>query len=227
MSNTAILPQIQPITNKQIRDLTGQRFGRLLVLGFVGSIDVGDRPQRKTQWLCQCACGNHTIVTGGNLTTGTSNSCGCYKNERSSENGKRNKTHGMKGTPEYSAWRSMLDRCYCPKMDSFDRYGGRGIKVCERWHKFENFFADMGYRPTHGHSLDRIDNSGNYELGNCRWATLVEQQNNRDCNRRFTHNGETHTVAEWSRIVNINYYTLYTRLCESGWTVKNALTMQP
>lgn len=218
--NEPILPQIVPITNK-MKDITGHRFERLVAIGYVGR-----NTHDQAMWLCLCDCGNYVTVAGYNLNTGNSNSCGCYKSERVSVSAAiRNKTHGMKGAPEYKVWCSMLNRCNHANDHAFANYGARGVKVCERWRKFENFFADMGHRPTPNHSLDRIDNDGNYELSNCRWATLEQQQNNRRVNRRFTYNGETHTIAEWSRIVDINYYTLWSRLCDRNWTTEDALTL--
>lgn len=117
----------------------------------------------------------------------------------------------------------MNERCHNPKMDKYEYYGGRGIAVCERWASFENFLADMSERPSPQHTLDRINVDGNYEPGNCRWATKLEQMNNRQINHRVTFNGETHTLAEWSRIVGIPKGTLYAR-AEKGWTVEMTLT---
>lgn len=108
-------------------------------------------------------------------------------------------THGMTGTPEFKAWETMRDRCRNPRNKSWRHYGGRGISVCESWQQFENFYADMGPRPTDDHSLDRIDVNGHYEPANCRWALESEQKNNRRDNIFVTNNGRTLTLSQWAR----------------------------
>jgi len=151
-------------------ELIGKKFCRLTVMGF-------DRISKHghTMWRCRCACGKETIVMSGDLTSGKSKSCGCLKKERAHE---INTTHGMCGTPEYTAWQGMLKRCYNPNNTSYKNYGGRGISVHERWLRFENFYDDIGPKPSPDHSLDRIDNDGNYEPSNIRWATRTEQNRN-------------------------------------------------
>lgn len=129
-------------------------------------------------WLCRCACGVERRVRKFNLLAGGSNSCGCLMRERSAEQGRANRKHGHDGTPTYRCWVEMRRRCRKPHPESAKYY--QGVTVCERWQSFANFLADMGERPSPKHSLDRYpNNSGNYEPGNVRWATMKEQANNR------------------------------------------------
>lgn len=166
-----------PVMNK-IRNITGQRFGRLIAL-----YDTGDRLHKSVVWLLKCDCGNTHKASMGNLRQGYVTSCGCLYKEI---NGSWQTTHGMHLSKTYRSWASMIQRCNNKNNSRYHRYGGRGITVCGSWlNSFENFLSDMGERPK-GMTLDRYpNNDGNYESSNCRWATPAQQANNRrkPCNR--------------------------------------------
>jgi hypothetical protein len=157
-------------------DLTGKRFGRWRVIALLPERQRNTRErQRHTCWLCRCDCGGESIVRADKLIKGLSKSCGCISKEMFV---KRNTKHGLSRSRAYYCWKNMRARCFNPRHRQYPSYGGRGISVCERWLIFENFYADMG-EPPPGLSLDRINNDGNYEPGNCRWATVAEQLANR------------------------------------------------
>ena len=137
--------------------------------------------------------------------------------------GKFIKIHGLHNTKVYYAWERILQRCENPKRSGYKNYGGRGISVCEKWHKFENFFSDMGHPPTPTHSIDRINNNGNYEPNNCRWATAKEQNNNSRSNNFVEFNGQRKTLTQWSEIIGISRHTLRQRL--KWWPVEKAFTV--
>jgi hypothetical protein len=200
-------------------DITGQRFGRLVALR-----DAGSRRGSRL-WECRCDCGSLFLATGKAMKSGNTLSCGCLVKDAVVARNKASATHGMTGSPEFITWDSMKQRCLNPKHKSFPEYGGRGISVCPEWlSSFQQFYADMGPRPK-GMTLERNDTNGNYEKGNCRWATPVEQGNNRRTNVSLTFSGKTQTVAEWARELGIGPKTLANRL-KQNWTLEEALTMK-
>lgn len=194
-------------------DLTGQRFGRLTVVSR-GDQDAGGR----ATWNVLCDCGTRRQVAGYSLRAGLSKSCGCLQALLRAEARPLTTEYAA----EYSTWLQMRGRCSNPKATHFARYGGRGIRVCERWAEFEAFLADMGPRPSASHSIDRIDNDGNYEPGNCRWATDCEQANNQSRNVRVTIEGVTKTVAEWAATSPVSAAAIYRRIVV-GWAPERAV----
>lgn len=197
---------------KKAFDLINTRFGNLVVLGRFLKEDIKDR---HTYWLCLCDCGEEVVARGDGLTSGTTVSCGCSLSAV-------RQTHGMTKTPTYSTWHSMKDRCLNPKGKDWKNYGGRGIKVCDRWStSFENFLEDMGEKPK-GMTLDRIDVNGNYEPSNCKWSNLKEQNRNRRSNRIICVNDECLCIQAWEDKLNLPRGTLYNRL-KLGWTEEKAL----
>lgn len=194
-------------------DLTGQKFGRLTVIERAETKTLPSG-QHKTQWLCECDCPEHRhiVVMGTHLKNGHTQSCGCFKQEVSTNN-KTATTHGMAYSRLYYIWNGMKRR----------KYGDRRIPVCDEWQTFEPFCEwslSNGYADNL--TIDRIDGTKGYSPDNCRWATRKIQQNNRRNNHLITYNGETHTTAEWAEIKNINYKTLMTRLWR-GWSNERAL----
>lgn len=195
------------------QDLTGQRFGKWLVLSYVGPSKQG------SLWSCHCDCGTDRTVKSAFLRKGLSKSCGC-----------RVPKHGMSGSPEYYVWNSMHGRCSPTATAQMRRnYFDRGIGVCEEWTGvggFIAFFAHVGKRPTPDHTLDRIDNDGNYRPGNVRWATMKEQALNRGCTYLITADGVTDSITGWAKRLKIPYTTLYQRI-KSGMSFEEARNKAP
>jgi len=185
-------------------NLTGLRFGYLVAVEPSGHDKWG-----VSLWLCQCDCGNKKIVNNRYLRLGQTKSCGCLRKTNSCNNGVK---HGLSGTPEYNIWSQMISRCKNKNSPWFHRYGGRGIEVCDRWLNVENFFSDMGKRPTKNHSIDRIDNEKGYSKENCRWATKEQQANNTSKNKYITYNGETLTVSRMAKKYNLDIQLVFRRI---------------
>ena len=184
----------------------GEKFGKWTLL------TLEPRGHRRF-WSCRCDCGTERDVYESSLTSGRSTGCGCWK-----------RGHMLTETPEYQAWRGAKLRCGNPNTPNYKNYGGRGIKMCERWiGDFLAFLADMGPRPSARHSLDRIDVNGDYEPGNCRWATWSVQSLNKRTNRRLEAFGRTQTITEWARETGLSCDTLRTRVA-AGWSVERAVT---
>lgn len=191
-------------------DIAGQRFGRLVAL------DEAERSGNgKRLWSCKCDCGNTVAVSTESLRSGNTKSCGCIKKELLVARNRAAATHDMTDSPEWNSWCSMKARCLNKNSKSYEDYGGRGIKVCDRWLDFINFYNDMGERPS-GTSLDRIDVNGDYEPSNCRWATPTEQASNMRNNRLIEFDGQARTISGWSRETGIPLSTLRRRLKACG-----------
>lgn len=193
-------------------DIVGRRFGRLVVIR-----KTNIRSQsRHIKWSCICDCGNEISIISSSLKSGNTQSCGCLN----IDNLKQRKTHSRSHIPEYHSWNSMKGRCLNLNNLAYHNYGGRGIKVCDRWlNSFENFYEDMGPKPSPKHSIDRVNNDGHYEPSNCKWATSQEQNNNRRDN--IIINGRT--LQETCRNKNLNYQIVYQRIHRDGWSVEKAL----
>jgi hypothetical protein len=199
----------------RLRLFAGQRFTRWTVLEFSGKANDGTQ-----LWKCRCECGTIKIVRETDLVSEHTRSCGCYRLDYLRE---QKTTHGMSQNREYRIWSGMKTRCLNPRSKGYSYYGGRGITVCARWRdSFEAFYQDLGPRPSPQHSLERVDNDGNYEPGNVRWAQLSEQATNK---RRtpLGYQGQTKNAAEWAREKGLSPELLWWRL-KQGWTIERALT---
>lgn len=200
--------QKQMMRDRFNESLIGMRFGRLCVVDEAGR----DKYGRKL-WSCKCDCGEKTIATGQMLKSGNKKSCGCLSKEvLISRNFKHGLCSGESVHPLFSVWADMQRRCNNPRCAEYKNYGGRGISICSRWKRFDNFVTDMGERPGEDYSIDRIDNNGNYEPENCRWATKVEQCNNTRRNKFYFYKGEMRTIATISRMAGLPYSSVRKKL---------------
>jgi len=203
---------------RQFIDLTEQKFNKLTAIKYIGKDKWGS-----SNWLCRCDCGNEKIVRGSHLIYGHTKSCGCLLKEHKGRplkywHPKINITSNI-----YMIWAGMIQRCTNSNNKAYKNYGGRGIKVCDRWLKFENFYKDVG-DPPEGLTLDRINNNGNYEPNNWRFATRKKQNRNTRKNHLFTYNNEIKCLPELSEKYNINIKTLTSRL-NKDLSIKEALTI--
>jgi len=188
--------------NQKRKVIIGEKYGRLTPI----SVEGKDKYGRAT-YRCVCECGNECVVLGSLLTIGKVKSCGCLKGT------------GASRTLTYASWRSAKDRCYSKNHEHYDRYGGRGITMCDRWrYSFDNFLKDMGERPSKDYTLERIDNNVGYCPDNCKWASRREQANNRKGNHLITYNEETMTVSELARRYNIKVGNVFASL-RRGWDI--------
>ena len=198
---------------KLANDLTGKKFGKLEVIG------VHDTGSRKTYYVCQCDCGNIKVVRADALISGATKSCGCIKKEHDKINLTANHKHKMSGTRIYETWQDMKRRCYNKQNARYDRYGGRGITVCDEW--LNNFQSFYDWAISNGYSddltIDRIDNDGNYEPSNCRWSTAKEQCNNRGSNINITIGNATKSLMCWCEIFNVDTKRTMARYSRDGF----------
>lgn len=202
-------------------DLTGQKFGRLVVIK-----KASNNKQGIVCWLCQCECGNIKIVRGDSLKQGLTLSCGCLHKNAVKNACKINfLKHGLSKTRINNIWFDMKARCYNKESINYKNYGGRGITVCNEWKNdflaFYNWAIKNGYNDTF--SIDRINVNGNYYPDNCRWVDIKTQSNNRRNNHLITYNGITHTLSEWAEIKGIKVSTLTMRLKHYGWSIEKSL----
>lgn len=195
------------------KDYTGLRYGHLVMLERAHKYEKNG----SYYWKCKCDCGNITYATPQSLRSGRQVSCGCVRRESARNVGLKNATHHETNTRLFNLWNNILLRCENHNAVSYKRYGGRGIKVCPEWHEytaFRDWALSHGYNKDakRGEStIDRIDNNGDYEPGNCRFVSMKGQNNNRRNNVRVEYNGESHTISEWAEITGIRYSTLYCR----------------
>ena len=189
-----------------IKNEIGRSYGALTVTGFSHS-----KPGAAF-WTCKCKCGTVVAVRGNSLRSGNTTSCGCSQIK-----------HGMTGTKTYKSWTGLMHRCYYPEDISYINYGGRGIKVCKRWHDFSAFFADMGERPT-GCSIDRVHGDKGYSKSNCVWSTRKTQNRNHRGNRQITYLGRTQCLSAWCEELGLKYPRMYFRIIVRKWSPEKAFT---
>ncbi len=200
------------------KDLRGQKFGRLVVTEYAGLISA------QNKWKCICDCGKTHTASTSSLTSGKTKSCGCYRKSFRVTHGLYQVNPGRHKLPEFTCWKAVIGRCLDKNHCAYEMYGGSGITVCARWMDFENFLVDMGPRPSMGHTVDRYpDNTGNYEPGNCRWATTREQTNNR-CNTVWVeHEGVRMSLTDAIELVGADAQLISSRI-KLGWSFERAIS---
>lgn len=205
----------------KFKDLINQKFTKLLVIAET----VGRDKTGSVIWLCKCDCGKEIKAVSYMLIRGDVKSCGCLSMEKTKE---RFTTHKMSQTKVYKVWNSMLQRCQNPNIKNYNDYGGRGIRVCEKWQIFEGFWEDMGSTFQKGLSIDRIDNDKGYSKENCHWTTRLEQNNNqrmRKTAKLITFNNKTLSLTQWAREIGLSVQGLKGRLYKHNWSIEKALTI--
>lgn len=199
----------------------GERFGRY-------TVERPTIPDRISRFIVRCDCGAERDVSAGDLRNGSSRSCGCLKRDATAA---RSTTHGHAGAGgslSYESWTSAKSRCSNPNVRAYPHYGGRGIQMCDRWkNSFHAFLQDMGERPSKDMTLERINNDGNYEPGNCVWASVQQQRRNTRCTRMIEFQGEVKCLSDWAAAYGLSILTLHSRLGKLGWGIERALTTPP
>lgn len=210
------MAQAVPIpADAKFQDLTGKVFGRLHVAWYSG------RSEKLAHWMCVCQCGTVVVRTSHSLKSSCEPSCGCFQKEFASS---LLKSHGLSDRTEYTIWCNIKSRCFNENNSAYQNYGGRGISMHEPWRQsFVAFLADVGDRPSLQHSLDRINNDGNYEPGNVRWATMTTQSANRRTTTILKLNGITKPLTEWAVQYGISYKIIHQRIAD-GWSARRAVT---
>jgi hypothetical protein len=213
---------------KVATEFVPKTFGRLTTIGPKFRLPSGNKGKHKFYQVCCCRCGSLTVTAVADLQSEHTQSCGCLHKEASVVLGKARTVHGMTRSPEHISYQNMKDRCMNHNYPAYSNYGGRGIRVCDRWLEpngqgFMNFFSDMGRKPHPQHTIERRLVNGNYCPENCCWATKTEQARNRRNNHLLTFNGKTQCVAEWAQELGYPSSHIYERL-RHGWSVEKALT---
>lgn len=197
-------------------DITNQKFNRLTAIRFSHK-----QEPRYHYWLFKCDCGNEKTIRKSHVLSNKTLSCGCYSQDRKN----RMKIGAITRDPIHHTWEGIKSRCGNINNPAYKDYGGRGIRICDTWLDFRKFKEDMGERPSKNHSIDRINNDGNYEPSNCRWATKREQSRNTRKNRNFIINGVTRCVTDWANYYKIDTFLVFLRL-RRGWSIKEALNLK-
>jgi hypothetical protein len=209
---------------KPARDLTGRRFGRLVVARYETESKL---PRNRLRWECKCDCGSVVLLRSGALVSGNTRSCGCLGREARVQRVTHGETRSGHQSPEYRVYRGMLERCFNPKSVSYRTYGGRGITICPQWlgeNGFAKFLKHVGRKPSPTHQIDRFpDTNGSYRPGNVRWATVAEQQRNRRSTILVERDGRTMCLVDWCTELGINVWTVYTRV-QRGMDPNEALS---